>query len=174
MSDVLEVEARRRYLESLSLYERQGTKEGPEAAVDELSGLGVAIAVSSERKLLAPRATVGTATEISHHLAVLMTWLGICSCPECGEDVEIFSTELKVKCSKCGSMSFEKNVQPKYKLVGTHTARRSFATNLYLAEVPSISIMKITGHKTEKSFLQYIRVTQKENADKLLTHPFFN
>ncbi|MBO6605311.1 site-specific integrase [Psychroserpens sp.] len=68
----------------------------------------------------------------------------------------------------------EKNISPKYKLVSTHTARRSFATNLYLAEVPTISIMKITGHKTEKSFLQYIRVTQKENADKLLTHPFFN
>ncbi len=68
----------------------------------------------------------------------------------------------------------EKKVLPKYKLVSTHTARRSFATNLYLAEVPSISIMKITGHKTERSFLQYIRVSQKENADKLLTHPFFN
>jgi integrase len=67
----------------------------------------------------------------------------------------------------------EKKAVRKYKLVSTHTARRSFATNLYLAEVPSISIMKITGHKTEKSFLQYIRVTQKENADKLLTHPFF-
>jgi integrase len=68
----------------------------------------------------------------------------------------------------------EKNILPKYKLVSTHTARRSFATNLYLAEVPTISIMKITGHKTERSFMQYIRVTQKENADKLLTHPFFN
>ena len=68
----------------------------------------------------------------------------------------------------------KKTVSEKYKLVSTHTARRSFATNLYLAEVPSISIMKITGHKTEKSFLQYIRVSQKENADKLLTHPFFN
>ena len=68
----------------------------------------------------------------------------------------------------------EKNVLPKYKLVSTHTARRSFATNLYLAEVPSISIMKITGHKTERAFLQYIRVSQRENADKLLTHPFFN
>ncbi|MFH4963881.1 site-specific integrase [Gaetbulibacter sp. M235] len=68
----------------------------------------------------------------------------------------------------------EKNTLPKSKLVSTHTARRSFATNLYLANVPSISIMKITGHRTESSFLRYIRVSQKENADKLLTHPFFN
>jgi integrase len=79
-----------------------------------------------------------------------------------------------VETTKTKGGKLEKKVQPKYKLVGTHTARRSFATNLYLAEVPSISIMKITGHKTEKSFLQYIRVSQKENADKLLTHPFFN
>lgn len=68
----------------------------------------------------------------------------------------------------------EKNTLPKSQLVSTHTARRSFATNLYLANVPSISIMKITGHRTESSFLRYIRVSQKENADKLLTHPFFN
>jgi integrase len=62
----------------------------------------------------------------------------------------------------------------KYKLVSTHTARRSFATNLYLADVPAISIMKLTGHKTERSFMQYIKVTQEQNADKLLNHPFFN
>lgn len=64
-------------------------------------------------------------------------------------------------------------VLPKYQLISTHTARRSFATNLFLAEVPTISIMKITGHKTERSFMQYIRMSQRENADKLLTHPFF-
>lgn len=67
----------------------------------------------------------------------------------------------------------EKNTLPKYKLVSTHTARRSFATNIFLAGIPSISIMKITGHKSERSFLQYIRISQEENADKLLNHPFF-
>ena len=40
----------------------------------------------------------------------------------------------------------------KYELVSTHTARRSFATNLYLADVPSITIMKITGIKLKKPF----------------------
>lgn len=68
----------------------------------------------------------------------------------------------------------QKTTVPKYKLITTHTARRSFATNCYLADIPSISIMKITGHKTEKSFLKYIKVTQEQNADKLLNHPFFN
>jgi integrase len=67
----------------------------------------------------------------------------------------------------------KKEAKEKYKLIGTHTARRSFATNLYLAGVPSITIMKITGHQTEKNFLRYIRISQEENANKLLDHPFF-
>jgi len=80
------------------------------------------------------------------------------------------STELTT--TKSGKT--QKTTVPKYKLITTHTARRSFATNCYLADIPSISIMKITGHKTEKSFLKYIKVTQEQNADKLLNHPFFN
>lgn len=62
----------------------------------------------------------------------------------------------------------------KWELITTHTARRSFATNAYLANVPTISIMKITGHRTEKSFLKYIKISQEDNANKLLTHPFFS
>jgi len=66
------------------------------------------------------------------------------------------------------------DVFKKSDLVTTHTARRSFATNAYLMDVPTISIMKITGHKTEKSFMKYIRISQEENANKLLSHPFFS
>lgn len=61
----------------------------------------------------------------------------------------------------------------KWQLITTHTARRSFATNAYLGNVPTISIMKITGHRTEKSFLKYIKISQEDNANKLLSHPFF-
>jgi hypothetical protein len=43
----------------------------------------------------------------------------------------------------------------------------------YLQGIPAIAIMKITGHRTEKSFLRYIRLTQEENANNLLNHPFF-
>ena len=62
----------------------------------------------------------------------------------------------------------------KHELVTVHTARRSFATNAYLMDVPSISIMKITGHRTEKAFLKYIKISQEDNANKLINHPFFN
>jgi integrase len=61
----------------------------------------------------------------------------------------------------------------KWELMTVHTARRSFATNMFLAEVPAISIMKITGHRTERAFMKYIKVTQEQNADKLQSHPYF-
>jgi site-specific recombinase XerD len=66
-----------------------------------------------------------------------------------------------------------REVFKKYEMVTAHTARRSFATNAYLQNVPTISIMKITGHKTEKSFLKYIKISQEDNANKLVNHPFF-
>ena len=62
---------------------------------------------------------------------------------------------------------------PKYELISSHTARRSFATNAYLSGVPSISNMRITGHRTEKAFMQYIKVSQEENAIQLAGHSFF-
>jgi integrase len=62
---------------------------------------------------------------------------------------------------------------PKYKLVTSHTARRSFATNAFKAGLPTISIMKITGHKTERSFLKYIKITKEENAKLIMKHSFF-
>jgi integrase len=63
---------------------------------------------------------------------------------------------------------------PKFKLMTVHTARRSFSTNAYLADIPSISIMKITGHRTERAFLRYIRISPEDNAKKLMQHPFFS
>lgn len=62
----------------------------------------------------------------------------------------------------------------KCELVKTHTARRSGATNMYLAGIPTIAIMKITGHKTEKEFMKYIKITEEQNATELMNHPYFN
>lgn len=67
----------------------------------------------------------------------------------------------------------EQVTAPKYSLVATHTARRSFATNAYKAGVPTIAIMKITGHRKESTFLKYIKVSAQENAEMLKNHPFF-
>jgi integrase len=61
----------------------------------------------------------------------------------------------------------------KYNLIKTHTARRTGATLMYLAGIPSIDIMKITGHKTEREFLKYIKVTKEQTAQNLALHPYF-
>jgi integrase len=54
-----------------------------------------------------------------------------------------------------------------YECITSHTARRSFATNLYLDGYPTIEIMKITGHKTEKAFMKYIKVSKQDAAKRL-------
>lgn len=52
--------------------------------------------------------------------------------------------------------------------VTSHTARRSFATNEYLArDLQLAEIRSITGHKTDKSFYKYIRTTPIENAENV-------
>lgn len=81
---------------------------------------------------------------------------------------ELITTE-----STKGGLRVRKTTE-KYNLTVTHTARRSFATNAFLAGVPSISIMKITGHKTESAFMRYIKMSAKDNAIKMQSHPFFN
>ena len=59
-------------------------------------------------------------------------------------------------------------------LVKTHTARRSGATNMYLAGIPTIAIMKVTGHKTEREFMKYIKITEEQTALELMNHPYFS
>lgn len=54
--------------------------------------------------------------------------------------------------------------EEKWMKVSTHTARRSFATNEFLAETPTFIIMGITGHRTEKSFYKYIKLTPRDKA----------
>jgi hypothetical protein len=58
----------------------------------------------------------------------------------------------------------------KWELLTTHSARRSFASNEYLAGTPSITIMAITGHKSEAAFLKYIKLTPSEHAKLLKDH----
>ena len=61
----------------------------------------------------------------------------------------------------------------KYQLIGMHTGRRSFATNMYKRKFPTIAIMRLTGHTTESNFLKYIKVTPEENA-AMMAEEFFN
>ncbi len=58
----------------------------------------------------------------------------------------------------------------KYDFITNHTARRSFATNMYLKKTPILSIMAITGHTTEDNFLKYIKIDNDAHADIVAEH----
>lgn len=106
VSYVLEAEARRRFLETLSLYERQGTREGPEAPVDSITGLGVTLTVGLQvvhgwttLPQFTRRGSVGIASELSHHIGVLLARIGERHCLNCGTKMR---REKEWVCSKCG------------------------------------------------------------------------
>lgn len=86
-----------------------------------------------------------------------------------------FNLYLKVVCLLAGITTMESRTRteggvlkttssPKWMLVSSHTGRRSFCTNMYKRGLPTITIMAISGHTTEKSFLRYIKVSQEEHA----------
>ncbi len=62
---------------------------------------------------------------------------------------------------------------PQYELISTHTARRSFATNAYMAGVPLPAIQMVLGHSKIATTIRYLRLTAQQNAEKLAEHPFF-
>lgn len=72
-----------------------------------------------------------------------------------------------------GGKRVDKQV-PKYELMSSHTARRTFATNSHLSGIAERDIMLITGHKTTAAFYKYIRSSSMENAIKIANHNFFN
>jgi len=79
----------------------------------------------------------------------------------------------KVKATKTMAGKIHEITTEKYNLVSMHTARRTFATTLYMQGMDLLTIMALTGHKTSKSFLKYIRVSEEEYALKAAQHSFF-
>ncbi len=61
----------------------------------------------------------------------------------------------------------------KWQAISSHTARRSFATNAYLAGLDLKKIAAFTGHKTLECLLTYIRCTATELAQQAASHTFF-
>ena len=63
---------------------------------------------------------------------------------------------------------------PKWSLLTTHCARRSFCTNNYLSGTDVLTIMAISGHKTEKSFRRYLKLGPEDYAQRMAQTAFFN
>ena len=72
---------------------------------------------------------------------------------------------------KQGLVSFERDnkenvIKPRYELVSSHTARRSGITNLYLSgNFDTYQMMSISGHRDEKTFYEYIKLSSDEVAN---------
>ena len=81
-----------------------------------------------------------------------------------GEWAEINTMELSTKVH--GGHS-ETTLIPRYMRISTHTARRSFCTNMYLRGKNVIDIMAVSGHSTEENFLRYIKISKKDRAKRL-------
>lgn len=65
------------------------------------------------------------------------------------------------------------NVEFKYKLITTHTARRSAATIMYYSGMPEKDIMTITGHSELKTFEKYIGKNDLKRDERLQESTFF-
>lgn len=52
--------------------------------------------------------------------------------------------------------------RPKYELVSSHTARRTFITISLKKGILPEKVMKISGHKSRKTFDKYVRITEEE------------
>lgn len=70
---------------------------------------------------------------------------------------------------KIGGQDIE-TVYQKFELVSSHTCRRTFCTLKFLGKMPSHVIMKFTGHKTERSFLRYLKLGNEEVCEQYKHH----
>lgn len=65
-------------------------------------------------------------------------------------------------------------VEPKYKFVTSHTARRSGATNMYRNGIDILYISRLLGHSKIEQTVKYLKITTKELAISLKDNPYFS
>lgn len=104
-------------------------------------------------------------------LSILSRWGGTLP----GISPSLFNREIKKICRMAGIDEPVKIVErvggreisrqvPKYALVSSHTARRSFITNMYLeGQLSEMQLRSISGHRTSASFQRYICCSGQDN-----------
>lgn len=99
--------------------------------------------------------------------------------------IQYFNKAIKDICYKVGMtemISFEKEIAgeiktvmiPKYKLITSHTARRTFITNMIKNNIQESKIMGCTGHKSRECMTRYNQMTLEENARSLAGNGFLD
>ena len=124
--DVVAAEANRRLLESLSVYERQSVREGPEAPVDSLTGLGPTMSIDAIGTTFGPGsglapaiATVGRSSDLDRVISTVLARAGERTCLECGgTDVRRASPrpEAEWRCRDCEAKALP--IEPRH-LIGS-------------------------------------------------------
>lgn len=82
-----------------------------------------------------------------------------------------FNKYIKVCCEKAGINTLitktryvgQKRVDltvPKWKLITSHTARKTFVTNSLILGMKEMVVRNITGHKKEESFRRYVKIAE--------------
>lgn len=57
-------------------------------------------------------------------------------------------------------------VIPKYQLITIHTGRKTFVSNSLMLNIPTAVIKEVTGHRTDRAFQKYVKVTDEFKRDK--------
>jgi len=85
------------------------------------------------------------------------------------KEVGALMPSMQVEFSKQITYEREKVVitKPKYEFLQGHCPRRSLVTNEFMKGTDVPTIMSISGHKSYKNFLRYIKASGEEFADKL-------
>lgn len=124
--DVVAAEATRRLLECLSVYERESVREGPEAPVDAITGLGPTMSLDATSTIAdtrqAARSTVARSSDLDRLIAIVMTRAGVRTCLACGSnDVRRTSPapEASWTCAACATAAVA--IEPRH-LMGSPAA----------------------------------------------------
>ena len=112
------------------------------------SGLPYKISVQKLDQYIKQVCKLAGITELIEHSKVCMV----------DKEGNIIEPNEKGKYSSKGVKRTVKGVFEKWQLVGSHTCRRTFATNLY-GKLETAYIMQMTGHTKESTFLAYIGKT---------------
>ncbi|MBW2146007.1 MAG: excinuclease ABC subunit UvrA [Deltaproteobacteria bacterium] len=90
--DVLYAEGQRRYVETFSAYTRQFMDRMDRPLVDRIEGILPAVAIDRRSSVRTARSTVGTMTQITDYMKLLMARIGVLHCRGCGRPVERHSS----------------------------------------------------------------------------------
>ena len=87
-------------------------------------------------------------------------------------EVAGITTPVTIESTKSGKIEFK--TSPKYKLIHTHTARRTGATLMYLAGMNVFNICSVTGHTSIAMLKKYIKADNLEKAKTISSDAGFS